>query len=159
MKTLNMQFIRYLNLFEGVTGIRTRSCFPYNNMIVFAVKKNQVSKAIGSQGENVRRISDTIKKRVKIVSLPEPSKFSQNKNFDGHQEFEKPRIPETGESIFRFFSDIVSPITFKSLDVNDEIVMNAGSQNKAALIGRNKARLKEMQSVAKEYFNKDFRIA
>ncbi len=135
MKTLDMQFIRYLNLFERITGIRTRSCFPYNNMIIFAIKKNQISKAIGEQGRNVRKMSETIKKRIKIVSLP----------------------LDEGDAA-RFIADIVSPVTFKNLEINDEIVMNAGSQNKAALIGRNKVRLKEMQSVAKEYFNKDFRI-
>ncbi len=40
-----------------------------------------------------------IKMNVKKEALPETSKFSSNINFDGHQEFEKSRIPEIKEEI------------------------------------------------------------
>ena len=35
IKTLDMQFIRYANLFDKVTRIRTNHCFEYNNMKKF----------------------------------------------------------------------------------------------------------------------------
>ena len=46
-----------------------------------------------------------------------------------------------------------------NINISDnEIVLTAGSQSKAALIGRNKRRLLEMQKIISDYFAKDFRI-
>jgi transcription antitermination factor NusA-like protein len=134
--TLDMQDLRYLNLFERITGIRTHYCFNYNNAIIFCVPRELVSKAIGPEVRNLRRISEIIKKRVKVIA-----------------------IPKSPSDIRRFIELIVSPVTFKDLEVlPNEIVLNAGSQSKAALIGRDKRRLIEMQKITQDFFKKDFRI-
>lgn len=136
VSTLDMQDLRYLNLFERVTGIRTHYCFDYNNTIIFCVPKEFVSRALGPEVRNLRRISEIIKRRVKVISIPR----------DSHD-------------IKRFIELVVSPVTFKDLEIlPNEIVLNAGSQSKAALIGRDKRRLIEMQKITKDFFQKDFRI-
>jgi NusA-like KH domain protein len=136
VNTLDMQDLRYLNLFEKVTGIRTHYCFEYNNTVIFCVPKEFVSRAIGPDARNLRRISEIIKKRVKVIS-----------------------IPKDPQDIKRFIEMVVSPVTFKDLEIfPTEIVLNAGSQSKAALIGREKRRLIEMQKITKDFFKKDFRI-
>ena len=67
--------------------------------------------------------------------------------------------PKDIENIKKFISDIVDPVTFKDVEVSgDEVILTAGSQSKAALLGRNKRRLKEMQKIVEDYFNKEFRI-
>ena len=131
MKTLDMRFIRYLNLFEKITRVTTKNCFEYNNAIVFAVHPSLISRAIGEQGNNVKEMSEILGKKIKVISLP----------FRG---------------IENFIADIVSPIKFKSIEVSgSEIIINAGKQSKAALIGRNRVRLEELNNVAKEYFEKE----
>ena len=136
VNTLDMQDLRYLNLFEKVTGIRTHYCFEYNNTIIFCVPREFVSRAIGPDSRNLRRISEIIKKRVKVIATPKEP-----------------------QDIKRFIELVVSPVTFKDLEVlPNEIVLNAGSQSKAALIGREKRRLIEMQKITKDFFKKDFRI-
>lgn len=136
VNTLDMRDLRYLNLFEKVTGIRTHYCFEYNNAVIFCVPRELVSRAIGPDVRNLRRISEIIKKRVKVIP-----------------------IPKAPQDIRRFIELIVSPVTFKDLEVSeDEIILNAGSQSKAALIGRDKRRLIEMQKITKDFFKKDFRI-
>lgn len=136
VNTLDMQDLRYLNLFEKVTGVRTHYCFEYNNTIIFCVPRELVSKSIGPNVRNLRRISEIIKKRVKVIA-----------------------IPKAPQDIKRFIELVVSPVTFKDLEVlPNEIVLNAGSQSKAALIGRDKRRLIEMQKITKDFFQKDFRI-
>jgi transcription antitermination factor NusA-like protein len=136
VNTLDMQDLRYLNLFERVTRIRTHYCFEYNNCIIFCVPREFVSQAIGPDARNLRRISEIIKKRVKVISIP--------------------KLPQ---DIRRFIEMVVSPVTFKDLEIlPNEIVMNAGSQSKAALIGREKRRLIEMQKITQNFFKKDFRI-
>jgi len=136
VSTLDMQDLRYLNLFERVTGIRTHYCFEYNNAIIFCVPREFVSRAIGPDARNLRRISEIVKKRIKVIS-----------------------VPKNPQDIRRFIERVVSPVTFKDLEVlPNEIVLNAGSQSKAALIGRDKRRLIEMQKITKDFFQKDFRI-
>ena len=57
VKVLDMQFIRYANLFERVTRIRTNHCFEYNNTIVFAVPRRFVGQAIGIDNKNLKQWS------------------------------------------------------------------------------------------------------
>ena len=136
VNTIDMQDLRYLNLFRKMTRISTRFCFPYNNAIVFCVPKPLISKAIGEGGKNVKQISSIIGKRIKIIAVPNGIQNAKS-----------------------FIEDVVSPVTFKSLEVKDnEIILTAGIQSKAALIGRNKRRFLEMQKIVKDFFGKEFRI-
>lgn len=131
---LDIRFIRYLNLFERETRVRTNNCFEYNNAIIFAVPPQLVSRAIGENGRNVKRISEILGKKIKVISLPY-------------------------RGIADFIIRVIEPVTFKNLEIQgDEIVINAGRQSKAALIGRNRARLDELNNIAKEYFGKEIKI-
>jgi len=128
--------MRYLNLFEKITNVRTKNCFFYNNQIIFAVHPALISKVIGEQGRNVKQLVSILGKKIKIVALP--------KNI---QEAEK------------FISDVVSPITFKTLEITEkEIIISASKDTKASLIGRNKVRLEELKKIVEEYFGKGLRI-
>jgi len=136
IKTIDMQDMRYLNLFGKITRINTRFCFKYNEAIVFCVPKSLISKAIGGGGRNIKQINEILKKRIKII--PSPLGIQDVKMFIGQ---------------------IIKPVTFRSLEIkNNEIIVTAGKQNKAALIGRNKRRLLEMQKIVHDYFGKEFRI-
>lgn len=130
IKILNMQFIRYANLFGKITNIRTNHCFEYNNMIVFAVPRVFVRKAIGINNANLKRLSEILKKKIKIVA-----------------------IPNGKEDIENFVSVIVSPVKFKAINIIDnDVIINANTQSKASLIGRDKIRLNEMQNILEQYF-------
>ncbi|MEK6830064.1 MAG: hypothetical protein AABY15_08160 [Nanoarchaeota archaeon] len=134
--TINMQDMRYLNLFEKMTRVQTRHCFKYNEFIVFCVPRHLISMAIGEQGMNIKRMSEILQRRIKVIPIP-----------DGLSHLRQ------------FIEAIINPLRFKDLQVNDnEIILTAGSQSKAALIGRNKRRLLEMQKIMRDYFNRDFRI-
>ncbi len=136
IKTIEMQDMRYLNLFGKITRINTRFCFKYNEAIIFCVPKPLISKAIGRGGRNIRQINEILRKRIKII--PNPLGIQDVKMFIGQ---------------------IIKPVTFKDLEIkNNEIIVTAGKQNKAALIGRNKRRLLEMQKIVHDYFGKEFRI-
>ena len=136
IKTIDMQDMRNLSLFEKITRVRTRFCFSYNDTLMFCVEKSEIPMALGDRGSNLKRISDIIKKRVRIIAKPGSIKDA--------------RI---------FIQAIVAPIEFKDLEIKgNEIVLTAGMQSKAALLGRNKRRLVEMQSIVKDFFEVDFRI-
>ncbi len=137
VRTLDMQTLRYLNLFRKVTRVNTRFCFMYNETLFFCVPKHVLSKAIGEGGKNVRKINEIIKKRVKIIVIP--SGLGDAK---------------------KFVQSIVSPVEFKDLSLEgNQINITAGKNSKAALIGRNKRRFLEMQKIIQDFFGKEFKIS
>jgi transcription antitermination factor NusA-like protein len=136
MAIINMQTMRYINLLDRSTRVRTSRCFVYNNIIYFAVPKNMMSKAIGPAAANVKRMQEKLGKRIRIICEPY-----------GLQDAE------------RFARDIVDPVKFKSLEVQEGIlVLNAGNGNKAALIGRNKRRLLELSQILEDNFGMELKI-
>jgi len=134
--TLDMGDLRYLNLFSKITRINTRHFFQYNNILFFCVPKNLISKALGRNAENLKKISGILKKRIRIIAKPFSIKDAK-----------------------QFIEKIISPITFQNFEIkNNEIIITAGRMNKAALIGRDKRRLLEMQKIVKTFFKMEFKI-
>ena len=130
VKVLDMKFIRYANLFNRITKIRTKHCFEYNNAIIFAVPRSFVMKAIGPNNKNLERLNHIIGKRIKIVA-----------------------IPQGVEDIEGFVSIITRPIRFKAIEIKDnQAIISANAQSKASLIGKGKSRLEEMQNILEQYF-------
>jgi len=129
-----MQFIRYLNLFEKITRVSTKNCFSYNNIIIFGVPPAFISRAIGEGGRNIKKMSEILGRKIKVIPFP-------------------------CRNIYEFICKIIEPLRFKSLEMTEkEVIINAGRQSKAALIGRNKQRLEELNDIVKEYYNKEVRI-
>lgn len=135
-QTIDMKFIRYLNLFEKTTGVRCKNCFFYNNFLIFSIPRGLISRAIGSEGKNVKKLANILNKRIKIVALP-----------DNLEDTEK------------FISEIIKPVQFKTLEITqDEIIISASRQTKASLIGRNKVRLEELKKIIEDFFDKRLRL-
>ncbi len=136
MTTLDIQAIRYINLLDNTARVRTRKCFVYNNNVIFAVPGSLVSKAIGQDARNVRFIQEKLGRRVRVIK--------------------ESLGPEDAE---RFVREIVAPVGFKSLDIKEGmLVLNAGAQSKAALIGRNKRRYEELRRILYDTYSMDLKI-
>ncbi|MBM3247074.1 NusA-like transcription termination signal-binding factor [Candidatus Pacearchaeota archaeon] len=133
-KTFDMQFIRYMNLFNRVTRIGAKHCFTYNNTIVFVVPRAKVNEAIGKNNENLKKLSSILLKRIRIIAEPKSEKDVES-----------------------FISVLISPIQYKTLEVvnnngAEELIITAGMESKAMLIGRNKTRLEELKNIVEQYF-------
>lgn len=137
-KTLDFNIIRYLNLFEKITKVRTDSFFIFNGIMFFAVPSEFISRAVGERGSNVKELSEILGKRVKIVGLAKSSE---------------------AKDINQFMQEVISPVQAKTIEVTEkEIIINPGKMNKAMLIGRDKQKLKELQKIAQEFFGKELKI-
>jgi N utilization substance protein A len=67
-----------MTLFESLTNSKVKDCIV-NERVLFVVEPNEIGKAIGKNGSNVRRLEGLLKKKVKIVEFnPEVSQFVQN---------------------------------------------------------------------------------
>lgn len=137
VKTFDMQFIRYMNIFGRVAKISAKHCFLYNNMLVFVVPRFAVEKAIGRDNSNLKKLSNILGKRTRVVAEP------------------------AGEGdIQRFVSVLVYPIEFEKLEVaenpetheKEAVITTAGREPKAMLIGRNRAREAELKDILEQYF-------
>ena len=130
---IDMQLMRYINLFSKTTKVQTTKVFVYNNQIVFAVPKSKVSMAIGKGAINVRRMNEILRKKIKVVIMP---------------------AIDDNEGIGKFVKETVAPIEFNKIEVKENsIIVTAGRESKAALIGRNRTREKELSDVLKNFFH------
>lgn len=133
---IDMKDMRHLNLFSKITNIQTRFHFSYNETLMFVVPKSKIAQALGRDNQNLRTLSGILKKRIRI--LPMPLGIEDAKTF---------------------IQQIIAPVGFKDIEITlEEIVVNAGPENKAALLGRNKRRLLEMQQIVKDFFSLDYRV-
>lgn len=137
VNTIDMQDIMHLNLFSQITGINTRFCAKYNGAIIFCVPKNLLTKALGEQGRNLKRISETLGKKIRIIPIPRDLHDARG-----------------------FIQTLVKPVMFKDFGImGNEIIITAGNmQSKAALIGRDKRRFLELEKITKDFFGKDLKI-
>ncbi len=137
MAIIDMKAMRYINLLDKISHVKTNKCFLHNNSIFFAVNKKEVSKAIGVGAINTRKMQERIGKKIKII-----------------------REAEGIQDVKRVIEDIVSPVKFKSLEIKENsLFISAGNnQSKASLIGRNRRRYEELKKIVHDLFNLDLKI-
>jgi transcription antitermination factor NusA-like protein len=136
MNVIDMKLMRYINLLDRVSGVKTRNCFEYNNAIIFAVPREMISRALGQGANNIRMLQEQLGRRIRVIAEPRGIEDAPD-----------------------FVRDVVAPIRFKSLELKDSIfILNAGSSSKASLIGRNKKRLEELQQIVSNNFGFDLKI-
>jgi len=130
---IDMQLMRYINLFAKMTRVQTTKVFVYNNQIVFAVPRAKVSEAIGRGAVNVKRLNEILRKKIKVVAMP---------------------AVDDDSGIGKFVEETVAPVEFNKIEVKENsVVVTAGRQSKAALIGRGRQREKELADVLKNFFH------
>ncbi|MBM3231847.1 hypothetical protein FJZ21_00510 [Candidatus Pacearchaeota archaeon] len=136
MAIIDMQTMRYINLFERIARVRATKCFIYNNTIYFAVPARFFGKTANPQIS--RAISEQLGKRIRVIK-------------DADDDL---------NSIGRFVESVVSPAGFDNFELQEGVyVITAGSRERAAtLIGRNKTRLLELSAIIKDYFGKEVKV-
>lgn len=132
-----MQTMRYINLLDRASHVKTSNCFVYNNTIFFAVPAQLVSKAIGPAANHTKNLQEKLGRKIRII-----------------------REPRGEGDIDRFVKSVVEPIRFKSLEVRDDavVITAGGKQSKASLIGRDKKRLDELRLIVSNLFKRDVQI-
>lgn len=132
-KVIDMQSMRQLNLFFKISHIQTQHFFTYNNTLIFGVPKSKVSQAIGKNASNVRKLNQILRKKIKVIAMP--------KNDDT-------------KGIEQFVISLINPTEVNKIEIiDDKIEISANRINKAALIGRNRGREKELKIILKNSFN------
>ena len=66
---IDLEELRYLSLFQDLTGAMAYRCISDNesNRVFYLVSKNDLGKAIGKDGKNVKSLSKILNKNIEIV--------------------------------------------------------------------------------------------
>jgi len=78
---LDMDTIRYINVFESITGVMVKDCIvnEEKNKVTFVVNEGQIGIAIGKNGMNVKKVQNALNKQVELLEFAkDPKKFISN---------------------------------------------------------------------------------
>ena len=124
----DMSAMKFMSLFESITRSKLKDCIIKENMILFIVQPNEIGKAVGAKGVNVRKLERILKKKIKIVEFnPEPVNFIKN---------------------------LVHPLQVKEIteDEGTYTLAPVDLKTRGLLIGRNATHLRAYEEIIKRYF-------
>ncbi len=129
---LTQDSIQYINLFERLTRANVKACF-INAQLIFIVEQGYMSKAIGKNGINVKKFENLVNKKIKIV------------------EYSKDPVI--------FVKNLIFPLKIKEAVLNNDLIeIQADTNTKALLIGRNSQNLAHLNDIIKNYFNYKIKV-
>ena len=119
--------MQYISLFESLTGAKVKDCIV-NDSIFFIVHKNEMGRAIGKQGSNIKRVENTLKKKIKLV--------------------------EFNNDVSQFIQNLIYPLKVKEIKEEDGIVTIYvdDRKTKGLLIGRDRHNINSTSEIVKRYF-------
>ena len=119
--------IQYISIFESLTGAKVKDCI-LNDSILFIIQEDEMGKAIGKQGSNIKRVENTLKKKIKLV--------------------------EFNNNVSQFIQNLIYPVKAKEIKEEEGIVTVYGedTKSKGILIGRDRHNINFINEVVKRYF-------
>ena len=133
---LSTDGIRYIALFESLTGARAKDCFEdsENNRLIFVVKSGDMGLAIGKGGDHINRVKKAIGKHVEII--------------------------EHSDDPVEFVKNAFHPVTIKSanLVVKDDkriAYVEVHSKEKGLAIGRDGKNIEKVKKLSARHHNID----
>ncbi|MDR0912519.1 MAG: NusA-like transcription termination signal-binding factor [Methanobrevibacter sp.] len=132
---LNANEIRYIALFENMTGATVKDCIidDENGKIIFVVKEGDMGLAIGKKGATVSKVQNAVDKGVEIV--------------------------EFSEDVTKFVTNLIAPAQIQGVKISQKAngetiaIITADNQNKRIAIGKNGQNIEKAKLIAKRQHN------
>ena len=133
---LTTEGIRYIALFESLTGGMARDCVvdEDNDRIIFVIKKGDMGAAIGRKGSNINRVKKSVGKQIEIVE------YSDNVN--------------------EFLENLFQPASIKNVNVvnmnNKRLAyVEVANKDKGIAIGRDGRNILKAKMLAQRHHDVD----
>lgn len=120
--------IKLITLFESMTGAKVKDCIA-NEKLIFVIEENEMGKAIGKNGANIKRMESMLKKKIKLV--------------------------EFSNDVLQFIKNLIYPIEILNVELADSVITIHGKDTttKAMLIGRERQNINHLSAIVKRYFD------
>ena len=120
--------MKLMSLFESMTGAKVKDCILDERLIII-VEENEMGKAIGRNGVNIKRLEHMMKKKVKLV--------------------------EFSKDLAQFIKNLAHPIEISNIENDDGKITLFGkdTSTRAMLIGRERQNINHMKEIAQRYFD------
>lgn len=124
--------MKYFSIFENITHVSAKDCFPVNETIIFFVNPGKAKIAVGKQGINIKKLSSMINKEVKVI--------------------------EFSNEVIGLVKNVIFPLRAISVEVamdneNQKIINIAfkSSKERRFLLDNNQKKLKLLKDIVKRY--------
>lgn len=119
--------MKLMTLFESTTGAKVKDCIA-NERLVFVIEENEMGRAIGKNGANIKRMENLLKKKIKLI--------------------------EFSSDITQFVKNIIYPVD-AGITNEDNVIKIHGkdSSMRAMLIGRERQNINHVSGIVKRYFD------
>jgi N utilization substance protein A len=133
---LNTDEIKYMNLFESMTGASIKDCITdeEDGSIGFIVKKGDMGLAIGKGGVNIERVKKAINKEAWVM--------------------------ESSDDLSEFVMNMFHPAKIRSVKVQDEtppaggkiVTIEVPKKDMRRVIGQNGSKIKTAKKLVERHF-------
>ena len=119
-----------MSLFNSITQARLKDYFvDVNGLPVFVVQQNEIGKAVGKKGANVRLLEEKLNRKIKII--------------------------EFNPKVLEFAKNLVYPLKLEGVEVESKtlIIQPKDNKTRGLLIGRAAKNLRNIENIIKRYFD------
>ena len=123
--------IKFMNLFEKITGAKVRDMIQEENTICFLVNKEDMGLAIGKKGSNIEKVRNTLGKSVYVI--------------------------EYSDEYSTFVKNIFQPSTIKEIRISNSskgknVVIKTNKRDRKNIIGYQGEKIKLAKKLLDRYF-------
>ncbi len=121
--------MKIISLFETITHVSAKDCIDGDSRMVFIVPENQIARAIGKKGANIRKLEKMLNRKIKIV--------------------------EFNSNLIQFIRNLVYPVKIKDAKEENKVVTLVAEDltGRGMLIGRNAQNLRNLEAMSRRYFD------
>lgn len=126
---LTIETIGQINLFEKLTGARVRDMWQDSNVLVFLIEQGNIQRALGKNGENLKRAENVFKKKIRLVLF--------------------------SDDVCKFVNNLIYPNHADDIKLVDSnvIIYAKDAKIKGKIFGRDRENLKKLNEIVKRYFS------
>ncbi len=122
------ELMKLITLFESMTGAKVKDCIS-GEKLVFIIEENEMGKAIGKSGINIKRMENMLKKKIKLV--------------------------EFSNDVVQFVKNMIYPVGATEVAKEDGTITIHGkdANTRAMLIGRERQNISYLTDIVKRHFD------
>ena len=124
----DMDSLKLMSYFESTTGAKVKDLIA-DEKLTFVIEENDMGKAIGKNGINIKKLEFQFKKKIKLIE------FSSDK--------------------LKFIRNIIHPLEVSGIEEKDGVVVVHGkdTNTRAMIIGRERQNINATKDIASRYFD------